>query len=169
MSRVDPTTIISHWNTMVHNMQQSSNEFYAGVERIIADHNLKDVKLERVNIAEGGLFSSKREYLQVRRQDFVFHVCAAPYGNGFFVSWWFGTVEKGLLAWMKNLPYIGRLFTAIVSPLTYYRVDTANMFNSITSGAVEDTLDTVMAKNNITALTYEQKKPIMRELFAQGK
>jgi hypothetical protein len=169
MSRVDPTTIISRWNTMVQHMQQSSNDFYQEVERLIASHNLKDVKLERVNIAEGGLFSSKREYLQVRRQDFVFHVCAAPYGNGFFVSWWFGTVEKGFVAWLKNLPYVGMLFTAVVTPLTYYRIDTANMFNAITSGAVEDTLDSVMAKQQIKALTYEQKKPMMRELFAHGK
>ena len=169
MSRVDPTTIISRWNTMVHNMQQSSNDFYQEVERLIAAHNLKDVKLERVNIAEGGLFSSKREYLQVRRQDFVFHVCAASYGNGFFVSWWFGTVEKGLVAWLKNLPYIGGLFTVVVAPLTYYRIDTANMFNSITSGAVEMTLETIMTEQGIRALSYEEKKPIMRELFAQGK
>ena len=91
MSRADPTTNISNWNTHVAGMQQSSAEFYREVERLIGVHHLKDVKQERVDIKEGGIFSSKREYLQVRRDEFVFHVCAAPYGNGFFISWWFGS------------------------------------------------------------------------------
>lgn len=168
MARVDPTTIVSHWNTMIPRMQQSSDQFYDEVQRLIGEHNLKDVRLERVNIAEGGIFSSKREYLQVRRADFVFHVCAAPYGNGFFVSWWFGTVEKGFLAWLKGLPVIGTIVQLVITPWTYYRVDTANMFRAITSGAVETTLDHVMSAKGLRILSNEEKKPVMRELFAHG-
>ena len=46
---------------MFEDMQQSSNEFYQQVEQHIEKHNLANTKLERVNIAEGGMFSSKRE------------------------------------------------------------------------------------------------------------
>lgn len=163
MSRIDPTTIVSNWNTFVDGMQQSSNDFYAAVEAVIGKHALKDVQLERVNIAEGGLFSGKREYLQVRRQEFVFHVCVAPFGNGCFISWWFGAIEQGLLAWLKKLPVIGFYARMLLKPWTYYRIDTANMFNAITSGAVGTVLDEVINRQGLQVLSQEQKKPILRE------
>ena len=114
MSRIDPTTIIANWSTFIDGMQQSSDLLYKDIEARIAKHSLKGVQVERVNVAEGGIFSSKREYLQVRRDEYVFHVCAAPFGNGFFVSWWFGSFEKGLLASLRNLPIIGRLIGLVL-------------------------------------------------------
>src|SRR2546425_8503203 len=125
MSAVAATSFLSHWDHMFQGMQQSSNEFYGQIEQHIAAHNLKDAKLERVNLAEGGIFSSKRQYLQVRRGDHVFHVCAAPFGNGFFISWWLGAIDKGFFS---KLPIIGVLIRDFVKPLTYYKVDTALMF-----------------------------------------
>lgn len=164
MSRVDPTTILSNWNMFVDGMQQSSDRFYQEVESLIGKHDLKGVKLERVEIAEGGLFSSKRAYLQVRRDEYVFHVCAAPFGNGFFVSWWFGAIEQGLLAWLKTLPIIGILMRVAFKPWTYYRADTAAMFNAITSGAVGTALDAAIDGQGLKALSVEQKKPLLRAL-----
>jgi hypothetical protein len=34
------------------------------------------------------VFSAKREYLRVERGPFVFDICGAPFGTGFFVSSW---------------------------------------------------------------------------------
>ena len=39
---------------------------------------------------EGGLLSAKRLYLRVIRKEHVFDICGAPFGNGFFFSWWLG-------------------------------------------------------------------------------
>ena len=164
MSRIDPTEILSNWSMFVDGMQQSSDLFYKQVEGLIGKHDLKGVKLERVDIAEGGIFSSKREYLQVRRDEYVFHVCAAPFGNGFFISWWFGSFEKGLLASLKRLPIIGRLIGLVLKPWTFYRADTAAMFNAITSDAVGATLDSVIDAQGLKALSLEQKKPVLRTL-----
>lgn len=164
MSRIDPTTVISNWSFFVDGMTQSSDLFYREIENRIGKHAIKGVALERVNIAEGGIFSSKREYLQVCRDEYVFHVCAAPFGSGFFVSWWFGAFEKGLLAYLKNLPVIGFLVRVAFKPWTYYRADTAAMFNAITGGAVGEALDAVIDAQGLKALTQEQKKPQLREL-----
>ena len=103
MATVTPTTIISHWNHMYPGFDQSSNEFYRAVEAKVASENLKEIKVERITLSEGGIFSNKREYLQVRRQSHVFHVCAAPYGKNFFVSWWLGEKESGLWAWIATI------------------------------------------------------------------
>lgn len=170
MSAVAATSIISHWSNMIQGMQQSSNEFYGEIERGLSAHNLKDAKLERVNISQGGIFSSKREYLQVRRGDHVFHVCAAPFGNGFFVSWWLGEIESGLLAALANIPILGafvRLFRSVAKPITYYKVDTALMFQSVTHGAVLSALDAVTNAKGMRALSETERAPVMRDLFRQ--
>lgn len=164
MSRIDPTTILSNWSMFVPDMQQSSATFYNVVESSISRHALKGVAIERVNIAEGGIFSARREYLQVHRDEYVFHVCAAPFGSGFFVSWWFGTVEKGIFALLKRLPIIGILIHVALKPWTFYRADTAQMFNAITSGAVEGALDQAVGAQGLRAITREEKKPLLRQL-----
>ena len=170
MGSVAASTVLSHWNHLVPGMQQSSNDFYSAVDRALAEQKLADAKTERVNIHEGGLLSAKREYLQVRRKDHVFHICAAPFGNGFFISWWLGEVRSGFFAALTDLPYVGRLFAFLADiskPLTYYRIDTALMFQSVTHGAVLTALESVMNAKGMRALTDVEKKPMMRDFFGQ--
>jgi len=114
---------------MVPGLQQSAQEFYASIEACLSPHGLQDL-------------SADREYQQIRQSSHVFHVCAAPYGNGLFVSSWLGQIESGFFAWLASLP-LGRIFQRFVKPLTYYKVDTASMFQSIAHGAVLAALDGV--------------------------
>lgn len=167
MSFANPTTILSHWSQMIPGLQQSAKEFYDAIEVWLAQHNLKNVKLQRVNISEGGLLSAKREYLQIRRGEHVYHVCAAPFGNGFFVSSWLGQIESGFFAWLSAIPGIGWIFQRFVKPLTYYKIDTAMMFQSIAHGAVLSALDTVTEAKGLRSLTESERKPIMRDFFSQ--
>lgn len=170
MGAVAATSILSHWNHMVPGMQQSSTEFYGAVDQALTAQGISDTKSERVNIAEGGILSAKREYLQVRRKEHVFHICAAPFGSGFFVSWWLGEVESGLWATLSSIPYIGfifRLIASVAKPTTYYRIDTALMFQSATHGAVLSALDAVTSAKGVRTLTENERKPIMRDFFGQ--
>jgi hypothetical protein len=57
---------VTNWNHMVPGMQQSSAEFYSAIDHHLKKQGLEDTKTERVNIAEGGILSAKREYFQVR-------------------------------------------------------------------------------------------------------
>lgn len=170
MSASEPTSVISHWNHMVPDMQQSSDSFYTAVTNILQGQSLADTKVERVNLAEGGIFSSKREYLQVRRKDHVFHVCAAPFGSGFFISWWLGEIESGLFAWLSSLPFVGWMFTLLrnlVKPLTYYRIDTALMFQSVTHGAVLAALDEISEAKGQRGIPESERTPVMRDFWGK--
>jgi hypothetical protein len=170
MSATQPTSIMSHWHKMFAGMQLSSNEFYNAIDKELAQHSLKDVKTERVNLAEGGVLSAKREYLQIRRKEHVYHICAAPYGNGFFVSSWHGYVESGFWATLAALPFIGfwvRLFSATMKPMTYYKIDTGLMFQSVAHGSVLAALDEVTTAKGIRQLSDEERKPIMRDFFSR--
>lgn len=167
MSHVAPTTIISHWNHRIDGLSHSSAAFYADVERVLAATQIDHLKTERVNLSEGGIFSSKREYLQVRRGEHVFHVCAAPFGNGFFISWWLGHVESGLSAWLSGLPLIGFIVQRFLKRLTYYQIDTALMFQSVTHAALTDVLGTLTEARGLKALSDTERTPVMRDFFAQ--
>ena len=80
--------IISHWHTLVDDFNTSGLDFYAQVEEAIRTREVPDVEFSRVEYKEGGIGSAKREYLRVARGNVAFDVCAAPYGNAFFFSWW---------------------------------------------------------------------------------
>ena len=64
-------------------------EFYASLQKAVDARDVPQVETSMVAHQESGLGSPKREYLRMHRGRNAFDVCAAPFGNGFFVSWWF--------------------------------------------------------------------------------
>lgn len=81
--------VISHWHHSVPNFSTSAQDFYALVEEGVKCRQLpEDVAVSRVDFAEAGTFSAKREYLRVARHGVFFDICAAPFGGGFFMSSW---------------------------------------------------------------------------------
>jgi hypothetical protein len=168
MSRVIATEIVSHWNHMLRGMQLSSDTFYTEIERLVSGESQNDIRVQRVTFAEGGVFSANREYLQIRRRDNVFHVCAAPYGNGFFISWWLGNVESGLIALIATIPKIGPWLAARLRPaLTYYRYDTMLMFQELTHAAVTEAINACLAEKGKRELSDYERKPLMRDFLAK--
>jgi hypothetical protein len=81
--------VISHWYQLIENCQTSSLEFYKSVETAIERRAVPENQSARVEHKEAGLASAKREYLRMHRGKHAFDICAAPFGTGFFVSWWF--------------------------------------------------------------------------------
>lgn len=81
--------VISHWYQLIENFNTSSLEFYKSVEAAIEARAVPENHSTRIEHKEAGLASAKREYLRLHRGKHAFDICAAPFGNGFFVSWWF--------------------------------------------------------------------------------
>ncbi|HYC44857.1 MAG TPA: hypothetical protein VED01_05160 [Burkholderiales bacterium] len=167
MSAIEPTSIISHWSHRSEGLQLSSNDFYTLIEDLIEAQHVEGIHIERVDFSEGGFFSPRREYLQLRRRNDVFHVCAAPFGTGFFVSSWLGKIESDFLAWLFSKPIVGPLTRYVLQPLTYYKIDTALMFQSLIQGAVTQALDQLLKAKGLRTLTETERKPVMRDLFAK--
>ncbi len=83
-------SVFSHWNKPFDGFQTSAMDFYASVEAALQRRQIPDVSVSRVDLHEGGTLSAKREYLRFTRQKLAFDLCAAPYGTGYFFSWWLG-------------------------------------------------------------------------------
>lgn len=82
-------TVISRWSHLFENFQTPSLPFYRSVETAVQARAVPEATWSQVNHKEGGLASARREYLRVQRGKHAFDICAAPFGTGFFVSWWF--------------------------------------------------------------------------------
>lgn len=163
--------IISNWNHLIEGFETSPKQYYALVEEAIKRRNLPDIKISRIDWKEGGIMSAKREYLRVRRRDYIFDICGAPFGNGFFFSWWLGEKAQGCLVSILEFPVIGTVFGFLLKyflkPATYYRIDSAIMFQKSVHAAILEVIDTLTTEKGIKALTEMERKPTMTDFFKQ--
>ena len=86
-----------HWHTHVEGFSTSALDFYTLVKAGIARRKIPDLKITQVEWYESGLGSAKRVYLRVSRENLNFDICAAPFGNGYFFSWWLARIPQLLL------------------------------------------------------------------------
>ncbi|MEI8233302.1 MAG: hypothetical protein WCH57_01305 [Verrucomicrobiota bacterium] len=91
--------VFTHWYALVPNFESSTADFYAAVEKELADAKVPGLEISREEFAEGGLLSFKREYLRMRRERLVFDICSAPFGTGWFFSWRFAEIPFVLRFW----------------------------------------------------------------------
>jgi hypothetical protein len=64
-----------------------------------------------------------------------------------------------------DIPVLGPIYERLFRPATYYKIDTALMFQSAVHAAVMQVVDAITQGQGIRALSEEQRKPIMREFF----
>jgi hypothetical protein len=141
-----------HWNHYFSNLQFSTEEFYALVEANIKVQAMPGVKISRVNYAETNILSDKREYLRVERKDDLFDICAAPFGAGFFVSYWLGKPTHAIRDLALKIPYLS---TAVEGwqGSTYYVIDTACMFRGSVINCIKDAIEEITTIKGIRGLS----------------
>jgi len=89
--------VVGHWHTLIEGFSTSSLDFYGLVKAGIALRQIPDLTITQVEWKEGGLGSGKRVYLRVSREGLNFDICAAPFGTGYFFSWWLAVIPRILL------------------------------------------------------------------------
>lgn len=80
--------VVGRWSKLVENFSTSTKDFYSSIEAALEPRKIPGIKTSRVDWHEGGVLSPQREYLRVTGDEHVFDICAAPFGTGFFFSWW---------------------------------------------------------------------------------
>jgi hypothetical protein len=149
------TAIHSNWVTMFQDLKFSTQEFYELVEKHVRQRGIPNLKVSRKNHKEGGLFSSSREYLRIEFQDLGFDVCAAPFGNDFFVSWWFGNTSS------IGKDVAGKIFGALASgSITYFKLDTQAMFKESVKLAVQNAIDEITTTKGLRGLSETARREV---------
>lgn len=208
------TPVISHWHKLVENFEASPMEFYGELEAAIRRREIPNIGFGKIEHEEGGILAPRRVYLRVVRKKLTFDVCAAPFGKGFFFSWWltetppnvkalgclalflgvaFGIITfdsygmqgcgyallflllgtwVGLVSiregWFLSedavleTPIIGKIYEFLFHPATYFKHDTALMFQDSVHAAVLEIVDGMLTTKGLRALAPEDRKPIVR-------
>lgn len=157
--------VISHWYHYFDGLQQSPGEFYNLLERRLAARQIPDARFHRMEVSEGGIWTAKRLYLRVWRKNLVFDICGAPFGNSFFVSWWLCEVPSRWVATLSGIPVLNVLTWMLIRPITYYRVDTALMFQESVHQVVLEVMDHCTAQHGLRTLFPNERRPIMRDFL----
>ncbi len=188
----DNSLVVSHWAKLFEGISVTPSELYALIENCIKSREVTDFQASRVDWHEGGTFSDKREYLRINRRDYDFYVCAAPYGNGFFVSSrlitpkginWLLVIPLGILGFLfvaylflKMFGFFGLLlsFGAAIAgvyfflnahKMTFYKIDTGLMFHTVVHQSLMESIDQMTKAAGLAPLSESERKPVMHELF----
>ena len=63
---------------------------------------------------------------------------------------------------------IGPVYGLLFRPQTYYRYDTAQMFQKTVHNAVLEAIDQLTTEKGLRALSQEDRKPVMQEMLKSG-
>jgi hypothetical protein len=99
--------VIEHWYSLVPGFATSTKEFYEAVEKELKERQVPGLDIARVDFAEGGVMSAKREYLRMTRERLVFDICAAPFGSAFFFSCRFAQIPAVIRLWQVLIVIVG--------------------------------------------------------------
>lgn len=92
------TPVYAHWHKLVENFEASPLEFYEAVEAAVRRREVPDMRCSRIEYHESGVLSALRIYQRIERKKLAFDICAAPFGTGFFFSWWLTEPKKSYKA-----------------------------------------------------------------------
>jgi len=110
---------LHHWFTFLENFNLAPSEFYSAVEKELDRLKMPSMDMSRVEFSEGGLLSDKRVYLRMTRERFVFDLCAAPFGTGYFFSCRAVLIPAVVEPWhvAALVLFFGGVYSALVRPL----------------------------------------------------
>lgn len=149
----------SNWNTLIDGLEQSSKEYYEFLQKAIIERKIDGVHFEAAILSEAGIFSSKREYLRITWKDFQYDVCAAPFGRGFFISWWLLINQSQAGQYIANIPFIGKWLSNKFFPVTYYKLDSASMFMAYIHQCVLEVTDEITKAKGIRSIPENNRNP----------
>ena len=148
--------VISHWSHFFREFKVSSDMFYTELEKNIQTHAMPHTELQRVTHKEGGMLSASRVYFRIKHGDIVFDICASPFGNDFFISWWLYETAGPLRTLLKRTK-VGDFLNARAAKRTFYQIDEEEMFRSCAHECILETITKVSEGKGFTQLTDAQK------------
>lgn len=159
--------LMNRWSTLILGLSYSTKEFYERLEKTLSEQGLEglDMHLKKINI--GAIGMGQRYYFVVRWKEFQYDICAAPFADSFFVSYWALQQPNRFAYALSKIPLVGTGLSSLLFPITYYKVDTSSMFHTLIHQCVTDTVDLLLKENNQPALTENKKSPVMRDIFGR--
>lgn len=161
------TLLLSSWRHYFQAVDSSPQTILSAIEESIEKREIPDIKLKRVVRKEGGLFSSRREYVRVQRKEYFFDISVIPFGRGLIVSWYLR--EKIGFFWRMAFvfPALGVILIRLIRPDTFCRFDTAWAFENNIHSTVLETMNGQTQARGYRSFAEDDRKPIHSSFFGE--
>lgn len=143
------------WQNFYDGFAFPSSDFYAKVKAGLEERKIPNISITNESFLESHIFSDKREYLRISRAEYVFYVCAAPFGTGTFVSEWLCIKREGSF---NRIPIISKLAGKDRADKSFYQMDTESMTRMAIHSTVLDVLDSLTTASGVRGLTELEAK-----------
>jgi hypothetical protein len=137
-----------HWQQNFNGTDISAEEFYKSVQTEIEKKSIPDIQFSRADISEKRYYSNSREYLRIVKDEFEYYICAAPYGNTFFVSMWHFERPPIHLKFLNAFPRIKEW----AKMKTYYQIDLDGSAKSAIEFGFEDAINALSDTKGIRVM-----------------
>jgi len=154
----------SHWSYLIPDFKYSTEEFYEKLKKGVVQNKIDKCQSRVVMEKEGNAFSASRKYFKISWKEYDFYMCAAPFGNGFFLSWWLFYKFRKREIIVASIPFLGPALLQKFFPVTMYRLDTAIMFMEYCHEVMLSEVDSITETSGIR-LAEESRKPTLKEIF----
>lgn len=152
----------AHWHHLFEKPEFSPQEFYAQLGKFLGERHIPQSAISKVVYSEGGLLSKNRDYIRITYKQSVFDICAAPFGAGFFVSWWLGDIVWSWNSFWRSIPIIG--FFVRGRNKTFFELDTEIAFKDTVSRCVRQAIEALSAEKGFRMLSEQELQSYNRRL-----
>lgn len=139
------TTTHSRTQQAFDNFKFEPDEFYELVKEEIELRQIEGVEFFNISHPETNLLGSRRKYLRIRIDNMQFDVCAAHYGRGSYVSWYFASSIGVLRMFLNKWQYMNEL----MDKKTYYQLDTEGMVKQFVDAALNQAIERLIANKGV--------------------
>lgn len=143
----------SPWQHFFDGLELSTQEFYTKVEAAIRDRKV-NVDFAKESFLQSHIFSARREYLRISKGEYVFFICAAPFGTGTFISQWLCVTKEDML---NRIPVLNKLAGKDREDKSFYQVDTEAMYRMLIHSALLSVIDEITNAKGVRGLTDIQR------------
>jgi hypothetical protein len=148
---------LSNWRQYFTEFEIPAKEFFEQVQSSVKRTGIPDIKFSTVEHSQGGIFSPKREYLRISRNEYIIDICAVPFGNAFFVSYWKGRTKGSLLS---RIPVLNVMLGKDIDYKTYYQMDTEAMFNDAMHACITHVCNEIAISKGVRGVNELERQPV---------
>lgn len=162
-------TPVGRWLRLIEGLSASPSQLYKQVEQRLAELDVPDYQVSKATFCQGGLVSTKRIQLQVTRGYFRFDLYAAPFGASFGAAWRCYVKIPFAACAVCSIPVLGWAAYVLFFRYTAYIEDRGLMFQETMQSCVRQSIDALTEEHGVRALSDDEHKPIMADMYCNWR
>jgi len=139
-----------------YDIKPSSKDCYARMKELLESRDIP-MKIKEVSKSEGNLSTGRRLYLKVKKGRFTYWLCAAPYGNTFFFSYWLKQSHSFLAGLLRWIPFFGPMMFSFLTKMSFYKADSYAVFQYVVTDALNQTANEMTESHGLRAMAPENQ------------